>query len=84
MEKSCLKKYLTENELIDILHQITQGLNHLKKFGISHQSIRSSNLSVDNNNSVKIIDPLAKISLNNYNRVKSNLVNYPKEIYLSP
>ena len=78
MEKSCLKKYLTEQELIDILHQITQGLSHLKKFGISHQSIRSSNFSIDKYNSVKIIDPLAKISLNNFCRIKSNFINYPK------
>lgn len=59
-------------------------MSHLKKFGIAHQSIKCSNFTIDKNNSVKVIDPLAKTLLNNCNRVKSNTHYYPKEVYLSP
>lgn len=57
-----LKKYISENkkvnkkEFIHIFRQVLSGLDQIHRKGISHLDIKPSNIMLDNNLGVKIVD----------------------------
>ena len=73
---------LTEKEILHYFTEICFGLQYLHKNNIIHRDIKSSNIFIDNNNSIKIGDfGIIKI-MQNYMMYANTLIGTP--LYMSP
>lgn len=61
-----------------MFYQMVRGLVRVKEVWGNHESIKSSNFSVDGSSNVKVNYPITKTLVNNFGRVKAALGNYPK------
>ena len=48
-------EYFSEYEIIKVLIQALHGLNHLKKFKISHRDIKPNNILIKNKQSLEVM-----------------------------
>ena len=81
-ERQMKNKFYSEDELINILNQLTSALVYLQKNNISHRDIKAQNILVFENNIFKIADFGEAKQFKKKNDVMSTLRG--TELYMSP
>lgn len=78
--RSRAKKQVTVRELWEILTGCCSGFSYLQMKNIQHNSVRSSNIYIDNTGRIKIADPEIKGLDSNYELFEKQIPG----VYLSP
>ena len=81
-ERQMKNKFYSEDELINILNQLTSALVYLQKNNISHRDIKAQNILVFENNIYKIADFGEAKQFKRKNDILSTLRG--TELYMSP